>query len=391
MKVTNSDLVLLIGPTARNMKGSDIRNGCPVAIPYWMEIDTDLVSELAPLTDTGGGRLARGVGQNFVSVEDEDTGEKISGDVFSVATISEEESHKELSDARNLMQMLETTTALNVETFGMSAVSEEEGHKGLLEAKDLKQDLEVDKLEQELAKAQGLTVEKLEQELELEKLTSSQKRDDEHVDRNAIKKPAGSQWDGEKGANALIDAQETVLDNPKLIARLDALQDAIDAEEQLAKSGSGLERAKAIKIKHELESKLNEFGATNEKVFRGWKKWRNTSEEKKEQTFLNLGVSEFFSVVQRANETGDVGTCEDPLKYDHSQQERYDVRSDHLNESSVLEDKSDKKFAGSMLHGRKSIQIQMHQAQGVNATYEDMAKAQHRAKEANQAVHGWRK
>lgn len=158
MKVTNSDLVLLIGPTARNMKGSDIRNGCPVAIPYWMEIDTDLVSELAPLTDTGGGRLARGVGQNFVSVEDEDTGEKISGDVFSVATISEEESHKELSDARNLMQMLETTTALNVETFGMSAVSEEEGHKGLLEAKDLKQDLEVDKLEQELAKAQGLTL-----------------------------------------------------------------------------------------------------------------------------------------------------------------------------------------------------------------------------------------
>lgn len=354
MKVTNSDLALYIGPTARNMAAHEIRNGFPLAIPYWVDVDPDLISVLAPLTDTGGGRLARGAGKLSVMVRNEDSGE---------------------------MEM----------ALGMSSITEEQAHKQLLDAKDLKQNLEMNKLEEGLAKAQGLLVEELEQEQELKKLEESQERDEAKVDRDSIKKPAGSPWDGEKGSNALIDAHGAVLDNPKLIARFDALQDAINAEEELAKTGSFKEKLESVKAKRELESKLSEFGAANEALFRQWGRWRNTSDEKKEQVFMSLEVSEFYSVVQRANETGNVGTTEDSLKYDHSEVERFEDRSGDLCESSLLEDKRDHGFAGSMLHGNKSIQIQLHQAQGEGSTYEDLAKVHKRAKDANQAVYGWRK
>ena len=374
MKVTNSDLALHIGSTVRNMKGSDIRNGCPVAIPYWVEVDTDLISELAPLTDTGGGRLARGEGYNLtVKEKDPETGESIIGSVWNVSTIGLEQSNKHLSD---LISMARSEVDVNTESFGMSTTSGAEDTKGLLNGEDI---------------AQNLEVEKLERELEINKLKSSQERDDNYVDRNAIKKPAGSQWDGEKGANALIDAHDTVLTNEELVGTFDALQNAIDAEEKLTKAGTKIQKMKAVKSKRELESKLNGLGELNSEIFRAWKKWRNTSEQKKDEVFQSLEYSEYYSVVQRANESGNVGTCEDPVGYDISDQERHEDRSDLLCESSLLEDKKDKRFAGSMLHGRKSIQIQLHQAQGAGATYEDMTKAHNRAKEANQAVHGWRR
>ena len=246
MKVTNSDLALHIGSTVRNMKGSDIRNGCPVAIPYWVEVDTDLISELAPLTDTGGGRLARGEGYNLtVKEKDPETGESITGSVWNVSTIGLEQSNKHLSD---LISMARSEVDVNTESFGMSTTSGAEDTKGLLDGEDITQNLEV---------------EKLERELEIDKLKSSQERDDNYVDRNAIKKPAGSQWDGEKGANALIDAHDTVLTNEELVGTFDALQNAIDAEEKLTKAGTKIQKMKAVKSKRELESKLNGLGAVS--------------------------------------------------------------------------------------------------------------------------------
>jgi hypothetical protein len=277
------------------------------------DYDSDLFVVLCGLTDTGSSKLGQGqvaLAKGFI---DPDTGKMDRGDLFGLHTITLEQSQK-----------------------------------FLLTAEDLKQDIVTEALEKKFSR----TMNALEKKLELDALVNTQERDDASVDRDAIKKPAGSQWDGEKGVNALIDAHESMVSNPKAIAIFDALQDAIDAEGVLAKDKNTpvMAKMKAVKSKRELETELDSKGAANSKLFNQWKRWRNTSEQKKADAFQSLEVSEFYSVVQRANETGNVGTSEDSLKYDHTEVDRFNDRSDDLCESNVLEDKQYEKFAGSMLH-----------------------------------------
>jgi len=346
-KVTNSDLALHAGPVGRGMKGWDIDSALrefnlPI-MTYQEEpdYDSDLFVVLCGLTDTGSSKLGQGqvaLAKGFI---DPDTGKMDRGDLFGLHTITLEQSHKLL-----------------------------------LTAEDLGQDSKVAKLEKKL---------------ELDALAETQARDDSHVDREAIKKPAGSPWDGEKGVNALIDAHEAIISNPEAIASFDAHQDAIDAAGELAKDKnvSPVDKIKALKSKRELEAELDSKSAVNPTLFKQWKRWRYTSEQKKADTFQSLELSEFYTVVQRANETGNVGTTEDALKYDHTEVDRFNERSDDICEAAVLENGQYDKFAGSMLHSQKEIQAQLNQSVGEGTTYEDLGKAAKRAKEANRKVHSW--
>ena len=358
IKVTNSDLALHAGPVGRGMKNWDADDvmrelGLPI-LEYQEEpdYDSDLFAILCGIADVGSSKLGLGQATLAKSFIDSRTGERDRGDLF-----------------------------------GLHTITREQAEKSLLTAKDLKHNMVLEGLEKAHARAMNAMGNKL----ELDTLTEAQKRDDAHVDREAIKKPAGSQWDGEKGANALIDAHEAVVSNPEAIALFDALQDAIDAEGELAKSkeASILEKAKAIKSKRELEEELDSKGGLKPTLFKQWKRWRNTSEQKKTDVFQSLDVSEFYSVVQRANETGNVGTSEDALKYDHTEVERFNDRSDDLCESNVLENGQYDKFAGSMLHGQKEIQAQLNQSIGEGHAYKDLARTVQRAKEATRKVHSW--
>ena len=246
MKVTNSDLALHAGPVGRGMKDWDIDDvframaskKYPLPLVDYQEepdYDSDLFVVLCGLTDTGSSKLGQGqvaLAKGFI---DPDTGKMDRGDLFGLHTITLEQSQK-----------------------------------FLLTAEDLKQDIVTEALEKKLSR----TMNALEKKLELDALTDSQERDDAGIDRNAIKKPAGSEWDGEKGANALIDAHEGVVSNPEAIAVFDALQDAIDAEGALAKdkNTSVMAKAKAIKSKRELEAELDSKGDTNTKLFKQWKR-----------------------------------------------------------------------------------------------------------------------